>query len=242
MRIYEGAPRQDYEEVLRSVGAMLDQRGMREITLNETDDGFIVQGLALVSGEDRQWSDPGARLDKETFQLREDDVSRFMEEALARRRGRNLQGVTDATGQTGSGFYETALRVAGPLHRPAAAARRVLLRAGPPVRDPTADAHARRAAPRAGRVHARRARDDDLRGPPGARPLNQGQPALEPLRYRATVTEARENTILQLEVHMKGLIKLVAVLFVVLLAAVVVVPSGSPGRSVRLAQADRGGR
>ena len=43
MRIYEGAPRQNYEEVLRSIGALLDQRGMREITLNETEDGRPVE-------------------------------------------------------------------------------------------------------------------------------------------------------------------------------------------------------
>ena len=78
MRIYEGSPRQDFEEVFRSIGAFLDQRGMREITVNETDDGFIVQGLALVPGEERAWNDPNARLDKETFHLREDDISRFM--------------------------------------------------------------------------------------------------------------------------------------------------------------------
>ena len=35
MRIYEGSPRQDFEEVLRSIGAFLDQRGMREILLLE---------------------------------------------------------------------------------------------------------------------------------------------------------------------------------------------------------------
>jgi len=87
-RIYEGAPRQNYEEVLRSVGAMLDQRGMREVTLAETDDGFLLQGLAVTPGEDRQWNDPGARLAKETFYLREDDIARFMDEALARRQNR----------------------------------------------------------------------------------------------------------------------------------------------------------
>jgi len=110
VRIYEGAPRQNYEEVLRSVGAILDQRGMREITLAETDDGFIVQGLALSPGEDRQWHDPTARLAKETFLLREDDISRFMDEGLARRegRGRNVPGPKHP-----SGFYETALRVIG---------------------------------------------------------------------------------------------------------------------------------
>lgn len=111
MRIYEGAPRQNYEEVLRSIGAMIDQRGMREITLAETDDGFIIQGLALQPGEDRAWADPAARLTKETFYLREDDVSRFMDEALARRQGRAPQppGLPRQT----AGFYETALRVLG---------------------------------------------------------------------------------------------------------------------------------
>src|SRR5690349_17234290 len=114
MRIYEGAPRQNYEEVLRSLGAVLDQRGMREITINQTDDGFIVQGLALVPGEEHAWNDPNARLDKETFYLREEDMSRFMEEAMTRRRGRSQrpQG-GPATPQLAAGFYETALRVIG---------------------------------------------------------------------------------------------------------------------------------
>jgi hypothetical protein len=108
MRMYEGAPRQNYEEVLRSVGAVLDQRGMREISLNETDDGFIVQGLALVPGDERPWSDPNARLAKETVHLVEDDLARFMEEAVERRAGR---GRTSA--RAPAGFYETALRVLG---------------------------------------------------------------------------------------------------------------------------------
>ena len=111
MRIYEGAPRQNYEEVLRSIGAILDQRGMREITLAETDDGFLVQGLALVPGEDRSWSDPAARLAKESFYLREDDISRFMDEALARRQGRGSQ--SGAVPRQPAAFYETALRVVG---------------------------------------------------------------------------------------------------------------------------------
>ncbi len=110
MRMYEGAPRQQYEEVLRSIGAVLDQRGMREISLNETDDGFVIQGLALVPGEDRPWGDPNARLDKETVTLVEDDLSRFMDEALARRADRRR----DKGGASRSGgFYESAMRVLG---------------------------------------------------------------------------------------------------------------------------------
>src|SRR5664279_4383356 len=112
MRIYEGAPRQNYEEVLRSIGAVLDQRGMREITLMESDDGFIVQGLALVPGEERAWNDPSARLAKETFHLREDDVGRFLDEALARRQGRGPRPPHQSAAAL-TGFYETALRVIG---------------------------------------------------------------------------------------------------------------------------------
>jgi hypothetical protein len=109
MRIYEGAPRQNYEEVLRSIGALLDQRGMREITLNETEDGFILQGLALVADEDRAWSDPAARLQKETIVLREDDIGRFMEEAVARRRQKSGQ----PNPASSVAFYEPALRALG---------------------------------------------------------------------------------------------------------------------------------
>jgi hypothetical protein len=113
MRIYEGAPRHNYEEVLRSLGAVLDQRGMREITVNETDDGFIVQGLGLVPGEERAWNDPNARLDKETFHLGEDDLARFMDEALARRQGRSPHPQSAQPANQAAGFYETALRVLG---------------------------------------------------------------------------------------------------------------------------------
>src|SRR3954449_1670839 len=105
MRIYEGATRHTYEEVLRSLGAVLDQRGMREITVTETDDGFIVQGLGLVPGEERAWNDPNARLDKETFHLHEDDLSRFMDEAMTRRQGRNQRAAGGQVPPMQAGFY-----------------------------------------------------------------------------------------------------------------------------------------
>ena len=50
MRIYEGSPRQDFEEVFRSIGAFLDQRGMKDVLLVEAPDGFIVQGLVTSGG------------------------------------------------------------------------------------------------------------------------------------------------------------------------------------------------
>jgi hypothetical protein len=111
MRIYEGAQRQNYEAVLRSIGSMLDQRGMREVTLAETDDGFVVQGLAVAPGDDRPWSDPSARLEKETFNLGEDDVARFMDESVSRLNGRSpLPAVLAAQAH---GFYESAFRAVG---------------------------------------------------------------------------------------------------------------------------------
>jgi hypothetical protein len=120
MRIYEGAPRQNYEEVLRSIGALLDQRGMREVTLAETDDGFLVQGLALVAGENQPWNDPTAQLTKESYYLREDDIGRFMEEGINRRhdrRGTSAQRAANPQQPGGqphaAGFYEVALRVVG---------------------------------------------------------------------------------------------------------------------------------
>src|SRR4051812_7926523 len=91
MRIYDAARHQKYEEVLRSLGALLDQRAMSEISVNQTHEGFMVQGLALVPGEERAWNDPNARRDKETLQLREDDLLRFMDEALTRREGRSAR-------------------------------------------------------------------------------------------------------------------------------------------------------
>ena len=50
MRIYEGSPRQDFEEVFRSIGAFIDQRGMHEVLLVEAPDGFIVQGIVSSGG------------------------------------------------------------------------------------------------------------------------------------------------------------------------------------------------
>ena len=105
MRIYEGSPRQDFEEVFRSIGAYLDRRGMREILLTEAPDGFIIQGLVMVGSG--VWSDTMGQQVKETLTFLDDDISRFMDEALARRG----QRVSIPAGI--AGYYEQALRVLG---------------------------------------------------------------------------------------------------------------------------------
>ncbi len=108
MRIYDGSPRQDFEEVLRSIGAFLDQRGMRDVILLETPDGFIVQGL-VVEGAGGVWSESVGHQAKETLTFLDDDIARFMDEALTRR-GSEAGAPPD---WSKAGYYEKSLRVLG---------------------------------------------------------------------------------------------------------------------------------
>ena len=107
MRIYEGSPRQDFEEVFRSIGAFIDQRGMREVLLVEAPDGFIVQGVVTSGAGGGTWSESMGSQAKETLTFLDDDIARFMEESVARR------GHPGPEPQRDAGFYETALRVIG---------------------------------------------------------------------------------------------------------------------------------
>jgi len=105
MRIYEGSPRQDFEEVFRSIGAFLDQRAMKDVLLLEAPDGFIVQGLVTSSGSAGTWSESVGSQMKETLTFLDDDIARFMEEAGARR--------GTGTSERPAGHYEAAFRVIG---------------------------------------------------------------------------------------------------------------------------------
>ena len=111
MRIYEGSPRQDFEEVFRSIGAFLDQRGMREVLLAEAPDGFIVQGLVTSTGGASGWSDSLGSVGKETLTFLDDDIARFMDEAVARRGNGDPRAPTAPRPE--AGYYESALRVLG---------------------------------------------------------------------------------------------------------------------------------
>ncbi len=118
MRIYEGSPRQDFEEVFRSIGAFLDQRGMREVLLAEAPDGFIVQGLVTAGGNAAGWSDSLGTIVKETLTFLDDDIARFMEEAVARRQAAEANGSAGSAASSSArganaGYYESAFRVLG---------------------------------------------------------------------------------------------------------------------------------
>jgi hypothetical protein len=107
VRIYEGSPRQDFEEVFRSIGAFLDQRTMKEVLLAEAPDGFIVQGLVTVGADSGAWSESMGTQTKETLTFLDDDIARFMDEALARRN----HAIADDWAK--AGYYEKAFRVLG---------------------------------------------------------------------------------------------------------------------------------
>jgi hypothetical protein len=107
MRIYEGSPRQDFEEVFRSIGAFLDQRGMRDVLLLEAPDGFIVQGLVVSGTFTGSWSESMGQVEKETMTFADEDIARFMDEAIAQR------GQGEHAPLPGAGDYEHAFRVIG---------------------------------------------------------------------------------------------------------------------------------
>jgi hypothetical protein len=106
MRIYDGSPRQDFEEVFRSIGAFIDGHGMRDILMLEVPDGFIVQGLVAAGASSSGWSDTMGTVHKETLSFLDDDIAKFLEEATARRG-------SGAVSMDRGGMYERALRVIG---------------------------------------------------------------------------------------------------------------------------------
>ena len=108
MRIYEGSPRREFEEVLRSIGAVLDARGLRECLHLEVPEGFVVQGLVVEPEAGGLHSDRLGRGAKVTLTFVDDDIARFLEEARARRGSGQI-----APDWERAGYYERALRVVG---------------------------------------------------------------------------------------------------------------------------------
>jgi hypothetical protein len=106
MRIYEGSPRQDWEEVLRSVGAWADAEPLKELLFLELDGGFLVQGIKSSMGG--QWSESGT-FTKETHELTDDQVGDLIGSMLD-----NRGKVAGDHSEIGiANFYEQALRIIG---------------------------------------------------------------------------------------------------------------------------------
>ena len=106
MRIYEGSPRQDWEEVLRSIGAWADREVLKELLLLELDGGFLVQGLS--SSMAGQWSESGT-FSKQTHELTDDQIGDLIGTAKEQRG----TGSVDHAEMGIANFYEQALRIIG---------------------------------------------------------------------------------------------------------------------------------
>lgn len=107
MRIYEGSPRQDWEGVLRSIGAFADQEKLKELLFLELDGGFVLQGLGLQTGGAD--SDSYGSLAKRTYELTDDQVGEMID-ALEARRG---TAADDVPHPDLMNYNELALRIIG---------------------------------------------------------------------------------------------------------------------------------
>jgi hypothetical protein len=107
MRIYDGSPRQDWEEVLRTVGAYADGEHLKEILFLELDAGFILQGLAQPKTS--AWAEGSGSLTKQTFELIEDQIGELLDKQAAARTGSDSKVPQADIGH----YYEQALRVLG---------------------------------------------------------------------------------------------------------------------------------
>ena len=107
MRIYEGSPRQDFEEVFRSIGAFLDQRGMKDVLLLEAPDGFIVQGLVMAGGGLGMVGDRGDAGQGDP------DLPRRRHRPVHGGGGKAARTATPNTPLAADAGYERALRVIG---------------------------------------------------------------------------------------------------------------------------------
>jgi len=107
MRIYDGSPRQDWEEVLRSIGAFADGEHLKEILFLELEGGFVLQGLGMPTGSAD--SDSFGALLKRTYELTDDQVGEMLDATAAKR------GSADADRSHADllNYYELALRIIG---------------------------------------------------------------------------------------------------------------------------------
>ena len=76
MKLFSGLERTDYQDVLRAVGAMLDEQSYHDIRLWEHEEGLIVQGRPEVDGTIGRY---------QTYLLSDDDLRELLDKAYSRR-------------------------------------------------------------------------------------------------------------------------------------------------------------
>ena len=108
MRIYDGSPRQDWEEVLRSIGGLCRQRAPQGDPAPRARGRIPAPGpCACLAGSAD--SETFGALVKRTYELTDDQVGEMMEASAAKR------GTADADRPHADllNYYELALRILG---------------------------------------------------------------------------------------------------------------------------------
>lgn len=92
MKLFRGLERTDYQDILRAIGLLLDERHYRNFRLVEHEDGVIVQAMPA----------PGGRLGAhyETFLLTDDEIEKLLRRAYERRTAGRSIGAALATPTT----------------------------------------------------------------------------------------------------------------------------------------------
>jgi hypothetical protein len=101
MRVYPEAPRRDYEEALRSVGAALDGEPLVSVMLVEDEDGF--SGTALrFSGDLGRAAETVGRYERRKLNFSDADLAAALEHGFGRRGRKHV-----------ARMYERSLRLIG---------------------------------------------------------------------------------------------------------------------------------
>jgi hypothetical protein len=79
MKLFSGLATTDYQDILRAIGLLLDQQGLRDVRIWEHEDGIIVQG--------RQRGDESAHY--ESILLSDGDLKALLEDAYRLRNGQH---------------------------------------------------------------------------------------------------------------------------------------------------------
>ncbi|HEU4326007.1 MAG TPA: hypothetical protein VFS21_22905 [Roseiflexaceae bacterium] len=81
MKLFQGMSGSAYQDVLRAIGALIDERGYTDIRIIEVEAGLVLQGRTPRRT-------PLGEANYETYLITEEDVQRMVREAYFRRQRR----------------------------------------------------------------------------------------------------------------------------------------------------------
>ena len=89
MKLFHGLKRSDYQDVLRMLGAFIDERGYCDVRIVETEDGVVLQGRLLDRRELGESS-------YDTYLITDEDIKVMVADAF-RRRGQKAPPFSEET-------------------------------------------------------------------------------------------------------------------------------------------------